>query len=112
MSESMTATAPEHHEGHEGHEDTHPADGYYVRIAVILAVITGLEVALSYLGAPTVIEVGGLLVMMSIKFFLVAAHFMHLRFDSKVLTRLFYAGLFLAVFVYVVALSTFELFLG
>ncbi len=109
---TASAVAPEHHGDHDHHEDTHPADSYYVRIAVILAVITGLEVALSYLGAPTVIQVGGLLVMMAIKFFLVAAHFMHLRFDSKVLTRLFYAGLFLAVFVYVVALSTFELFLG
>jgi len=92
------------------HHDSHPADSYYVRIAVILAVITGLEVALSYLGAPTVIEVGGLLLMMAVKFFLVAAHFMHLKFDSKVLTRLFYTGLFLAVGVYLIALFTFGIF--
>ncbi len=85
MSDAATATPTEHHDAHDDHDghDGHPADSYYVRIAVILAVITALEVALSYLGAPTLVEVGGLLLMMAIKFFLVAAHFMHLRFDSR-----------------------------
>ena len=47
---------------------------------------------------------------MALKFGMVALHFMHLKCDSKVLTRLFFAGLFLAVGVYIVALSTFRLF--
>jgi hypothetical protein len=35
---------------------------------------------------------------------------MHLKFDSAVLSRIFYGGLFLAVVVYLVALSTFRIF--
>ncbi len=35
---------------------------------------------------------------------------MHLKFDSIILTRIFYAGLFLAVAVYMVALITFGIF--
>lgn len=107
-------------EGHEpGHGAVHhgPTDRYYIRIAVALAVITAVEVAWSYLpiwedasGLKSFIEVGGLLAMMAVKFVVVASNFMHLKFDDKVLTRLFYAGLLLAIGVYVVALVTFELF--
>jgi hypothetical protein len=35
---------------------------------------------------------------------------MHLRFDSRLLTMVFYFGLVLAVVVYIVALATFEFF--
>jgi cytochrome c oxidase subunit 4 len=92
------------------------SDKGYVFIALILSGITAAEVAWSYLpwgdggGLTTFAQVGGLLFMMAIKFGIVAAFFMHLRFDNKVLTRLFYAGLFLAVGVYLAALTTFELF--
>ena len=96
-----------------------PADKYYVRIAVALAVITGFEVAWSYLpvwkdatGLTSFVEAGGLLIMMAIKFVVVASNFMHLKFDDKVLTRLFYAGVILAISVYLIALTTFEIFGG
>jgi cytochrome c oxidase subunit 4 len=49
---------------------------------------------------------------MAIKFVIIAAFFMHLKFDSKVLTRVFYTGLFLAVGVYIAALCTFRIFQG
>ena len=51
-----------------------------------------------------------LLIMMTIKFFMVVLLFMHLRFDNRLFSVLFYAGLFLAVFVYIVALATFHFF--
>lgn len=110
MATDTALTATGDHERADGTEDHHPADSYYVRIAIILAVLTGIEVALSYLGAPTLVEVGGLLFVMAIKFVMVALHFMHLKFDSKVLTRVFYSGLLLAVSVYVAALFTFRIF--
>jgi len=110
MSTPATAVEDAHSAPAEPDHDHHPTDGHYVRVAVALAVITAAEVALTYLGVPTWVEVAGLLVMMAIKFFVVAAQFMHLKFDSKVLSRLFYAGLFLAVFVYVAALFTFRIF--
>lgn len=95
------------HADHDAHD--HISDNKYVVIAVILAVITAAEVAASY------IELGWafiplLLAMMAIKFFIVVSFFMHLRFDNKIFARLFYIGLFLAVFVYIAALLTFRFF--
>ncbi len=106
----MTDTATTAPLDHEAHEDHHPSDLMYVRIAIILAVITGVEVAWSYIDMPTVLEIGGLFLMMGVKFAVVAAYFMHLKFDNKILTRLFYGGLFLAISVYLIALFTFRIF--
>ena len=51
-----------------------------------------------------------LLVMMAVKFFTVVLYFMHLKYDNPLFKRLFYSGLFLAIFVYIVALLTFHYF--
>ena len=48
------------------------------------------------------------MVMMVMKFVLVVGFFMHLKFDSRLLTWVFVAGLALAVVVYIVMLTTFE----
>jgi cytochrome c oxidase subunit IV len=45
--------------------------------------------------------------MMLVKFTMVAAYFMHLKFDSKIFRRLFIVGILLALAVYGVALWTF-----
>ena len=94
----------------EEHEHGHPSDRHYVNIAIALALITGLEVAISYTDAPTWFFLPALFLLMAIKFFLVASQFMHLKFDSAILSRLFYGGLFLAVGVYLIALTTFRIF--
>ena len=105
-----------HRQGHEPdavHDQTHdhPSDGKYIQIALILAVITAAEVATFYvedsLGSALVPL---LLIMMVVKFFIVAAWFMHLRFDSNLFTRVFVSGLFLATAVYLGFLTTFEFF--
>ena len=85
----------------------HASDWLYVKIAIILGLITAAEVA------TYVVDIGdfllpALIVMMSVKFALVVGFFMHLRFDNRLLTWVFVAGLFLAVAVYIVALTTFE----
>lgn len=105
-----------HDDGHDdAHEHNH--DMLFVRTAVFLAIITAIEVAWSYLpvwkdatGLKSFLEIGGLFVMMAIKFVMVTMTFMHLRFDNKLLTRVFYFGLALAISVYVAVLFTFELF--
>ena len=117
MTDTTTAIADT---DHGEHDHSHGLDDRgYIRIAFILAFITGAEVAWSYLpvwedasGLTSFAEVAGLLVMMAVKFAIVAGYFMHLRFDNKLLTRLFYAGLFLAVVVYVIVLTTFEFWTG
>ena len=101
--------APDEHDEHdEGHD--HPSDWAYVKIAVVLAVVTGLEVFTYF---ETVLDWGAFLVpslifMMIVKFYLVVTWFMHLRFDSKLFGRMFTAGLILAVGVYLVTLTVFE----
>ena len=71
--------------------------GFYWMIGGILAVLTAMEVAAYYmeLGA---IEVPFLLVLSAAKFILVVMFFMHLKFDSKIFTGLFAAGMVLATF--------------
>jgi len=88
----------------------HQTDILYVKVAAVLVALTALEVWASYahwLGHATLAV---LLVLMAIKFTLVVLFFMHLKWDSKLFGRLFWAGVFLAIAVYVVALSTFKFF--
>jgi cytochrome c oxidase subunit 4 len=49
------------------------------------------------------------MILMAVKFFTILYIFMHLKFDKPILTRIFYAGLFLAVFVYIAMLTTFRI---
>jgi cytochrome c oxidase subunit 4 len=98
-----------HEETVMGGGHAHPSDRSYVGIALILAVITGGEVGVYYLDLGNWL-VAILVVMMIVKFSIVAGWFMHLRFDSNLFTRLFVAGIVLAVGVYAAALSTFRFF--
>ena len=95
-------------------DDWHGSHGLtdlgYVQVAAALALITGLEVFASYSDWLGGAFLPILLVLMVVKFFSVVLFFMHLRFDSKIFSALFYAGLFLAVGVYIVALFTFHFF--
>jgi cytochrome c oxidase subunit 4 len=104
--------------GDEPHDllgvDAHagPTDKQYVIVAIILAAITCVEVSTYF---SSVIDWGpilmpGLLVMATIKFYLIAAYFMHLKYDRRVLRRMFTAGIVLAVGVYMVVLLAFQLF--
>jgi cytochrome c oxidase subunit 4 len=98
---------PEHEPG--GHE--HPSDGKYVIVAVILAIITALEV-LTYFWeeASTTLLVITLIPMMIAKFAIVCGWFMHLRYDNPLFRRVFVVGLVLAVAVYLIAMSTLHWF--
>ncbi len=97
---------PGHDSGH-GHGLT---DMGYVKVAIVLAVMTGIEVALSYSGFPGYVFMPLLLILMLLKFVTVVSFFMHLRFDNRLFTWLFYSGLILAVLVYCAALATFHVF--
>ncbi|MBV9281345.1 MAG: cytochrome C oxidase subunit IV family protein [Chloroflexi bacterium] len=87
----------------------HPNDAQYVAVAGALAVLTAIEVAVYYLKS-TNITIGVLFVLMVTKFAMVVAFFMHLRFDSRVLRRLFLGGLSLAVVVYGILFFMFGFF--
>jgi cytochrome c oxidase subunit 4 len=87
----------------------HPGDLLYIQIAIILGAITAVEV-LTYFVDFGPFQTPALLIMMVVKFAMVAMFFMHLKFDNKIFTLIFYTGLFLAIFVYASALATFHFF--
>jgi cytochrome c oxidase subunit 4 len=76
----------------------HASVGIYWMIGIVLAVITGIEVAIFYIPAIGAALVPILLALSAAKFVIVVMFFMHLKFDSRVFTALFLAGLTLAVF--------------
>ena len=101
------STATENVATHDTEHD-HPTDARYIRVAIILGVVTALEVATYFFNIPGAVLIPALLAMMVFKFFYVAAWFMHLKFDSILFRRFFVAGLILATVVYCIALTVFE----
>jgi cytochrome c oxidase subunit 4 len=96
-----------------GEVKKHPTPVQYVMIAVVLVVITGLEVATSYLEGEVSngIIVPLLLIMAAVKFFLVASWYMHLRTDRPVFRRFFILGTIAAITLYLIVLLTLHAFL-
>ena len=86
------AAGPQH--DHAGHAST----GFYWTIGVILTVITAVEVAIFYIPALESVLVPTLLLLSAAKFVLVVMFFMHLKFDSRIFSGVFLAGLALAAF--------------
>ncbi len=87
------------------HDGAHAGVRTYVSVAAILTVITALEFAAIYIRALTPILVPLLVVMSLAKFVLVVLFFMHLRYDNRVLSMLFFGPLAVAIGV-VIALTT------
>lgn len=106
---SHTATSTARH-GPAHTDKSHPGPWIYIRVAVILAVVTAIEVALFYINMPDAALTGSLFFLSMAKFALVVLYFMHLRFDARIFRRLFLVGLILAPIVYIIVLSSFGLF--
>jgi cytochrome c oxidase subunit 4 len=86
---------------------SHPTPRQYVKIGVVLAIVTAMEVAIYYIEAVRDLIVPFLIAFAVIKFFLVVTWFMHLKFDSKLFRRLFVTGLVLALAIFGVVLAIF-----
>lgn len=79
-------------------EAEHPTWSTYWKIAVILFVITGVEVSAFYIPAweTSWIYVPSMLTLSSIKFVLVVMYYMHLKYDHKLFRALFTGPLVVA----------------
>lgn len=97
----MSTATDTHDEAHDEHDhaDHGLTDMGYIQIAIILAVLTAVEVA-TYFWDFGVLEVPSLLILMVVKFQIVVSYFMHLKFDNKLFTYLFVTGLVLAMAVF------------
>jgi cytochrome c oxidase subunit 4 len=84
------ATGTKHH---------HPTPGTYIKVGIILTLITIVEVWVYYI--PSFVAsrafVPSLLIMSAIKFFIVVAFYMHLRYDHKLFRVLFTGPLIIAM---------------
>lgn len=69
----------------------------YLKVALVLTLITALEVGVIYIRLLTPIVVPLLLAMSLAKFSLVVMFFMHLRYDARSLTGLFVGPLLVAL---------------
>ena len=85
----------------------HPGEPTYVRVAVILAIVTVVEVAIYYISALRGILVPVLLVLSIAKFVAVVGYFMHLKFDDRLFRWIFVAGLAISMSVVLALLAMF-----
>lgn len=98
-------------------EHSHPTWQTYTKIALVLFVLTALEVwsydivhrhspaGLATLLEPVVTEV--LLILSAIKFALVAMFYMHLKFDHRLFSWLFVVPMVIATFVILALMKLF-----
>ena len=87
----MSAHTPPAPPAHE-----HASVRTYVRVAVVLTLVTALEVGVTYIRLLIPIIVPLLLSMSAAKFALVAMYFMHLRYDARPLSGVFVGPLLMA----------------
>ena len=103
---SETQTSMDHHVP-DPHMADHPSPRKYVNVAIILALVTAVEVAIYYVTALGDVLVPILMVLAVVKFVMVGLYFMHLKFDSHTFRRFFVTGIVLALFVFGVVMTLF-----
>jgi len=87
------------------HDHAGPSVATYIKVAILLTIITALEVGVIYIRRLTPILFPLLIVMATAKFTLVALFFMHLRYDPRSLRFLFLGPLIVAILL-AIALAT------
>ena len=88
----------------------HPTSLQYFKIAMVLVIITAIEVGIFYLEFLGYFIIPILLVLSAGKFYLVAMYYMHLKFDNKLFTLLFISGFTVATGVILALMALFRAF--
>jgi cytochrome c oxidase subunit 4 len=103
--EPAVGAAIESAETHTGHPDAKQ----YVLIAVVLVIVTALEIATSYLNTGhtnwIIIALGAMAI---VKFVLVTGWYMHMKTDHPLFRRFFIVGIVLACLVYGIVFAVFS----
>ena len=109
---SEDTAARDHETSQHEAEHAHPSDWQYIKIALLLAVLTALEVFTYFESVHNLSDAVlyvVLTVLMVLKFIYVVAWFMHLKFDSMIFRRVFQVGIVMALAVYLIMLTAFEI---
>lgn len=81
----------------KGH--AHPTAKTFINIGLVLAVLTAIEYATYFVhGWGTLMKIT-LAVLSVVKFWLVGAYFMHLRYEQRLLAAIFAVGVVLATLI-------------
>lgn len=98
---------------HLTHEHAHPSARTYIQIAVVLAIITAIEVAIYYVPdlvgewfRPVLIP--AFLILSLIKFVFVVGWYMHLKFDDPFFLRVFGFALIIGLTVVTAIIALFH----
>ena len=106
VDEALAAGHDDHHD--EDHSD-HPSPAQYWLIALILGIVTAVEIAVPAIDAlDGPVGVSLLLILGAVKFGMVVALFMHLKFERPLFKMLFLVGLAGALAMFIVVLLTFR----
>ena len=88
----------------ENHID-HPTPKKYVQIAIVLGILTAIEIALYYTEDIVGVFTDTILIILAVgKFIIVVGWFMHLRFENKMVNRFFTGGMILALVLFAIVM--------
>ena len=83
----------------------HPTPKRYVQIAIVLGILTAIEIALYYTEDIVGVFTDPILIILAVgKFIIVVGWFMHLRFENKMINRFFAGGMILALFLFAIVM--------
>ena len=94
-----------------GHTPGHPTPITYVKVALTLSFITAVEVGIFYIDMVPALFVACFFILSAIKFVMVALFYMHLRYEARLFSTLFFGGVLLAMIVVVAVLALFGVLL-
>lgn len=77
----------------------HPTTRTFLNIGAILFVITAIEFGIVYIEGIRTTIIVTLFLLSALKFWLVAGYFMHLKWESKLLSWVFAVGILLALLI-------------
>lgn len=90
----------------------HPSASTYIKLAVVLGIITMAEVVTYYLtGFSVYLIVTALIILSALKFYFVVSYYMHLKYDARLLTGIFVWGLFVATSIILAMMLLYHAFL-
>ncbi len=100
----------EQHSAESAHTG-HPTPATYFKVAMALSILTAIEVAIFYVTQLGYAIIPILAVLSIGKFALVVMYYMHLKFDSKIFSGMFFFGMFVATGVIFALMALFSWFL-
>lgn len=111
MSDHAIEQFPHGAEVHHAMEEHHPGPSVYITVAVVLILLTAMEIGVFYAPFLQALLVPLLIILAILKFILVAMFYMHLHYDSRTFAWLFGLPLLLALSL-IVAMMLLFIYLG